>query len=203
MALGSSVIECIGIGGGQKMNAYSQSLKRKRFLPIVRLFVCIAMLTMLLTSTGCFHTGPDVRTWISVTSVDFAPEDGDYDLNWPGPPRRAWTEKDKEYYQATIKLDQPAPEDFDLFFYVKENKWWSDPVLSLFPFHFFQGATTAQQRFWLVCTRKGRVKGSFGKGDDSHATVYLESSGLASNVDLDTWGWHMNAKRREHDCRCE
>ena len=150
---------------------------------------------------GCFHGVKRDRTTINVNFIDFAPEDGNYDLNWPGPPRRAWTESDKEYYKATIELSAPAPETFSLGFYVKEWGFWSDEELGFFLATFNQGDTRSQPRFWLVCTKRGNVKGDIGK-DDQNAEVFLKSSGLASDINLDTWTWNITATRYYHDVNC-
>lgn len=167
-------------------------------------FVIVAMVSLFFLGGiyGCRHTRP-TQSLVKVNFIDFAPQDGDYDLNWPGPPRRPWTNADKEYYKATIELDVPAPETFNLHFYVKESKFGSDPKLGYFTATFNRDAKRSQPTFWLVCTKAGKVKGNVGKGDDRHANVYLESNGLASDVDLDTWTWEITASRWEHDINCE
>jgi hypothetical protein len=146
----------------------------------------------------------EVDQVIKVTSVDFAADDGNFNLNWPGPPRRPWVEADKEYYTVTVNLSDRAPEAFTFGYYVKENRrWWFDPSLGYLTISFAQGASTAQGKFWLVCTKKGKIKGSLGKGDDCHGIVYLEDSGLAYERDLDNWYYLYEASRKEHTVRCK
>lgn len=182
------------------MNRSFYARGNSKFVRIGTPMTHLILLCVLIINTGCFHTH-EIRTKVSVNLIDFAPEDGDYNLNCPG---EAWTEDDKEYYKATIELSTPAPETFDLGFYIKENRFlWPDPELGFFLATFNQGDTRSQPSFWLVCTRKCKVKGNVGKGDDEHAKVYLESSGLASNVDLDTWYWDIRATRHEHVIRCK
>jgi hypothetical protein len=142
---------------------------------------------------------------ISVTSYTYAAEDSNYDLNWPGPPRREWQEGDKEYYLATVVLSNPATEDFSLGFWIKHNKkFWFDPTLGFFMVKFTGGSNTGTGRFWLVCTKKGKVKGSEGK-DSKHAKVYLEAFSFASEVDERNWAWEGVAHgvhRPENKCNC-
>lgn len=142
---------------------------------------------------------------ISATSYNFVAEDSDYDLNWPGPPRRTWQEGDKEYYLATVELSGPAPEDFSLGFWIKHNKkFWFDPTLGYFMVNFTKGSSTGTGRFWLVCTKKGKVKGNDGK-NGKHAKVYLEAFSIASDIDERTWAFEGIADgvgRPEHKCNC-
>jgi len=149
-------------------------------------------------------TQKGVEQVIKVTSVNFAADDDTFNLNWPGPPRRPWVEADKEYYTVTINLSAPAPEAFKFAYYVKENRrWWFDPSLGYLSASVALGASTAQGKFWLVCTKKGKVKGNLGKGDDSHAVVYLEDSGLSYERELDNWYYRYEAIRKEHTVRCK
>ena len=142
-------------------------------------------------------------THFDVVSVDFTPEDGNYDVNWPGPPRRPWTEADKDFYQVRATISDPAPEDFKLGFWIKEDRsWWPDPTLGSILVSFTNGSIQGNGRFWLVCTKKGKVKGSEGKGDDQHANVYLESFDIAAEVDSNTWTWDYDAPRITYTVNC-
>jgi hypothetical protein len=172
------------------------SFKLTHFAPLAR-YLVLFLPALLIFAEGCNHEDKKIVT--SVNFVDFAPDDGDYDINWPGPPRRPWTEKDKEYYTATIELSVPAPESFSLPFYVKESRFWSDTELGWFMANFAAGSTRSQPKFWLVATKAGRIRGNIVKGDDRHAEVYLKPFGFASDVDLDTWTWNFTARTWYHD----
>lgn len=164
------------------------------------LWTCIALAAVVVLATGVRR-----RTdWdVVVSSVDFKPVDGRYDLNWPGPPRRAWTESDKEYYDATVKLEGNAPGKFALTFAIKADRTaWPDPELGAVTVTVPAGSSTGTARFWLVCTKKGKVKGSTGKDNDSHADVYLEKPSVAQTFGQ-AISWEYTADRKKHVVRCK
>src|SRR3990170_1353399 len=105
------------------INKNTTKTKIIQYLKTLLILICTA-----LSTAACIP--PSGKKIVKVNFIDFAPEDGDYNLNWPGPPRRAWTEADKEFYSVTMELDTPAPESFSLGMYVKEDiSFWSDPEL--------------------------------------------------------------------------
>jgi hypothetical protein len=67
---------------------------------------------------------------------------------------------------------------------------------------FAAGSVSGTGRFWLVCTKKGKVKGNESK-DGREAKVYLESFDIASDIDLGTWTWGVTAPRNTHRVRCK
>jgi hypothetical protein len=163
----------------------------------------VLLIIVLFSMYGCFHTTKPSKQVISVINYQFSPDDRKYNLNWPGPPRRPWTEQDKEYYTVTVDISPAAPEDFNFLLYIKENKFWTDPELGYVLVPFSANATRAQAKFWLVCTMLGKVKGNTGKGDDRHAKVYLEFNMFASEVNLGTWTWQVDEDRPEHVIWCD
>ncbi|HMW18492.1 MAG TPA: hypothetical protein PKN13_11975 [Accumulibacter sp.] len=142
---------------------------------------------------------------VKLNSVDFVPEDGkSYDLRWPGPPRRPWTDADKRTFLVTATLSAPAPEDFSFAFSIKENKTWDvDPVLGSVILHFGRGSTSTQARFWLVCGRKGRIQGELGRDFDGYGNVYLYPGALVSDQSLDNWQFEVTARRIQHAVQCK
>lgn len=142
---------------------------------------------------------------VRLTSVDFAPEDGkSYELKWPGPPRRPWTDADKKTFVVTGSLSAPAPEDFSLAFLIKENKTWDiDPVLSAVVLNFKRGDTTTQNRFWLTCNKKGRIQGDLGRDFDGYGNLYLYSGSQLTDAVLDNWALEVVARRTQHAVQCK
>ncbi len=164
------------------------------------LAVIVSLLFLAIIMAGCNGNGKGL---IKVRFIDFAPEDGDYNLNWPGPPRRAYTDADKEYYKATIELDRKAPETFDLHFYVKQDiSWWPDKKLGDFTATFKAGEVKSEPRFWLVCTKGGNVKGNLDK-DGNAPVVYLQDSGYAFDIQNGDWTYEVTATRYEHKVICK
>lgn len=141
---------------------------------------------------------------IVMNDIDFAPEDGSYNVNWPGPPRREWQDDDREFYSVSVHLSEPAPEHFNIHFVVKENRnYWPDPTLGVVVIDVREGETEPHGRFWLVCTKQGKVKGSSGKGDDGHAVVFLGyPNPVYYNVNKEGWTLGYPPGRHEHTVRC-
>jgi len=145
----------------------------------------------LLKHRGKWRINKDGRAekeyFVKVT-MDFTPTDGGgYDFNWPGPPRREWLYSDRKEYTPTFSFRYGEPPIGALDILIKEDKTGSDPVLARGMYHTGQfwifnrqlsvsrGAPIRTDGvFWLVCTKLGRIKGDYGKGDDRHAKVYME-----------------------------
>ena len=183
------------------MNPYSTKTGQLWFLRTAEFVTLLFLVTSFLTTTGCIHDKK--RTRVNLTKLYFEPIHDGYDLNCPG---RPWTEKDKKKYVGIIELSPPALETFKMDFLVKENRFfWSDPTLGRFTATFSVDTRRTQMNFWLVCTKKCKVKGNQGKGDDGHAMVYLKSAGYTYDRDLDTWTLYDDepTPRYEHDVNCE
>lgn len=179
------------------MNFQFTYRKKLMFTGIIILGMLILIIPHIVTGGG---GGGPVEELVRITFTDFAPVDGDYDMNWPGPPRRPWTESDKEYYKATIELLGPAPCTISIGFYIKSDRFGPDPTLGYFMATFPMGENVATPQFWLVCTKKGKVKGSDGK----HAkcsNVYLEPFSIAK-TQCPIY-WENKAKRWTHKICCE
>jgi hypothetical protein len=104
-----------------------------------------------------------------------------------------WDEAHASYYTPTATLDQPMDVDMSLLIWVMENKRWDgDDHLATFHVTFPAGQTNGiihtnndseersrgfpavtHNKFWLVATKANKIKGNVGKGDDSHANVYI------------------------------
>ena len=160
------------------------------------------VLACLLTLIGCGLTPiPPIPT-VNLTSVDFSPDDGTYNVNWPGPPRRPWTNADREFYQVTATLSARPPGFVGLHFWVKEDRSLaSDPILGDLLLLFDENHTTAESGFWLVCTQLGRLRGNIAREDDGHAWIYLELEG-PSVQDFGTWILRYTAVRKKHLVVC-
>jgi hypothetical protein len=148
---------------------------------------------------GIPWSGPTGTQAVKVKTLDFVPASGSsYDLNWPGPPRRNLQYADVKHYTPSIVLDSPTPRRLTLGFWVKESRsLWFDDMLGSFTAIFNRCSTVpddivcvnvgvggqtpagapAQTRgtFWLGATKKGKVRGNEGRGDDRDAEVYLEA----------------------------
>jgi hypothetical protein len=71
---------------------------------------------------------------IKVKTLDFVPAAGaNYDLNWPGQPRRRLQYADVSHYRPVIELDAPTQRRLTLGFWVKEDRsMWFDDTLGSF-----------------------------------------------------------------------
>jgi hypothetical protein len=129
-----------------------------------------------------------------VKTLDFSPDDGNWNVNWPGPPRRPWTAADVEYFTPTIELAYTV--DFDLVLQVdvvEDRNWGGNIQLGRFYAEFEAGNvlpsviranndSVEQSRglpprtfgkFWLVVTKAGKLRGNSEKEDNGHANVFL------------------------------
>ena len=130
-----------------------------------------------------------------VKTLDFSPDDGNWIVNWPGPPRRAWTAADVEYFTPTIELAYKLNFDLVLQVDVIEDRGWPFENIRLGRFYaeFEAGKvlpsviranndSLEQSRglpprtfgkFWLVVTKAGKLRGNSEKEDNGHANVFL------------------------------
>jgi hypothetical protein len=144
---------------------------------------------------------PDPNTSFALEweELDFVPDDDNFDINWPGPPRRELRFSDVEKFWPILTLKHAVPTDVTLHFWIKADRTgWPDPTLGSFFANYSAGfrstldvhypnavgdseapsnaPSSGELRllFWLGCTKAGRVKGNEGRDDDGHARVYLE-----------------------------
>lgn len=141
---------------------------------------------------------------INVSKIDFTPQDGgSYDIEWPGPPRRALVYSDLKHYTPVIELEKKAPIEFTIIFAIKEYK--KDIELGLFTAHFNVGQTTPTEirevnympgppkdvdgsppytigSFWLGIGQQGKLRSNTGTGDDGHGQVCLKTFWWAPKV---------------------
>jgi hypothetical protein len=159
------------------------------------LCICLALSTL----HGCGRN--PCYAWVEIVDLDFTPKVGDWNLNWPGPPRRALKWSDTKQYDPTLKVNKKV---FSvLTVEVREDRSFaSDPKLGEMKVYLNDqsyeatdfrtdnksgeaktpdGAPDSSQDFWLGCTSKGEVRGSHGKGDDRHARVYLVAKRLVED----------------------
>lgn len=155
-----------------------------------------------------------------IQTLDFRPVDGNYDINWPGPPRRAITYGDCEHYVVDIQLDRDAPCDFSRTFKITEKRWWGWDTLGQFTASFTEGSgvpTISYSRqccgasaypsgapssltdgtFWIGCTKKGKIKANGEKGDDGHALIRLDKVNKDDGIGVS--GYNFSP---QHDVNC-
>ena len=141
---------------------------------------------------------------IFLQSADFTPQDGDYNVDWPGPPRRKWRESDKEYYNITATLSRPALEDFSMGFYIKEEiEGWFDKEIGYAFVNFNDVSAEGTGTFWLVGTKERKIKGNSNK-NGKVATLYLEPFEIVSGVDIH--GWSLSTRTfasKKHKVICK
>lgn len=173
------------------------SIKHSRVLALTIGFLIVAL------HINCLPR-PE-RTFVEIAAVDFSADDGDYDINWPGPPRRAWTDADREYYTATVVLTNPAPCNLQLVFRVRwDRETVSDKDLGRFSVTVPMGSTKGTGQFWLVCTKEGRVKGNIDK-DNSSASIYCDLASSTPRVSgcPSLYVEAGYSERYRHTCNCK
>ena len=137
----------------------------------------------------------------TVVRLNFSPLHGmTYDLDWPGPPRRPIRWQDTKLYYVEVELDRPAPVDMPFSFYVREDvSGWFDTELGFVSITIRKGRVTPMSQdivgvaagggaiapigtpnpvrggFYLGCTKKGKVKGNYGK-NGRNANVFIEEA---------------------------
>jgi hypothetical protein len=135
---------------------------------------------------------------VTLLSVDFTPVDSsNYNLNWPGPPRRMLKWSDVKIYKPIVKIE-PIARDVTLYFWVREDRAGCDLDLGMFYVTIKAGNTEPNDSdiigpsasgsgkapigapnnaiggFYLGATKKGKVKGSEDKnGRESEIYVML------------------------------
>jgi len=165
---------------------------------------------------GCYNEFTSVR----LNGFDFNPQSGNYDANWPGPPRRDLTYADVKHYVPFFNIAHFASRhNVRVNFWIKERQTFSDTTLGFFSVDFrpaneggmaivtylsavgdARTPTGAPQEttgtFWLGCTRAGKVRGNEGRGDDGYAEVYLERFNIAQG------NFSAPARSPTHVVRC-
>lgn len=163
--------------------------------------------------TGCFsgRAGFEYRceatdqNCVNITLLDYRPQSGNYDINWPGPPRRLLTYSDVKHFVLDLSIDRPAPSAFSITFDIEEDRWWGWDRLGRLTANFAADSTTptitypAQccganrvpagtpnplvgPTFWIGCTQAGKIKANGEHGDDHIADVRLKRSNTQGNV---------------------
>lgn len=144
-------------------------------------------------------------TSIKIMKFDFSPKSGgNFDINWPGPPRRQLKYSDVKHYIPIIELESQSPIGFTLIIAVREyreslgiDELMSDVDLTDLRVRFEAGNRTPSEirmvnhiagppkdpdgspqytfgSFWLGISKAGKIRGNVGTGDDGHALVYME-----------------------------
>jgi hypothetical protein len=183
----------------------------QKLTPVVSVSACVD------TSFPEFHLRP----------IDYQPIDGDYGMNWCGPPRQNLDWSCVEFYKPIVELKSSARCDVYFVIVIREDvSWWFDNELGLFSVTIRQGnkvpkdediicratcSINAPQNspdcstgsFWLGCTKKGKVRGNEGKSDGRSADVFIEISSY-----LFEWGgvryieMDDNKQSPRHTIRC-
>lgn len=149
--------------------------------------------------SGCFHTPkPDEDpNRYRVTNVYYQPFTGsNVDIDWVNPGNNL-NYSNVKIYTPIVQLENPAPRNLSFNINVWESRSvFSDYLLGSFSAYINQGSqsvtsvntpnfnTSANvvpvgapayetRGFWLGCTKKGKVRGNEGRGDNSQADVYL------------------------------
>ena len=159
--------------------------------------VFIVMAVCLFSTVGRAQADVPIR----LIYVDFEPEDGTYKIDWPSP-RRKWRESDKEYYDITAFIDVPAPCSLKLGFWIKQNRTlWFDKELGSTTLIIKENTVEGHGRFWLVCTKKGKVKSNENK-NGRKAKIYVEAftEVFQSECDIDL---RLSYEQNNHTCRCK
>jgi hypothetical protein len=174
--------------------------------PMIRSMLVIAAILVLAGASvhSCPDQEPGPSTRVTIVAEDFVPNDGSYSINWPGPPRRPWTDADKEYYTVTVTLQKPAPCDFQLVYGVRWDRAnWFDKDIGAVLVSFTRGVAQGTGQFWLVCTQKGKVKGSMDK-DDNSPNLFLDLNTIVQPVSPGCPSLDVvrSCPRPEHRCNC-
>jgi hypothetical protein len=173
---------------------------RRSPLTLNSVFVLALWSGMALLQQQCTPDMTNTSYELEWDELDFVPDDDNYDINWPGPPRRKLRYSDVEKYWPILTLKHAVPTDVRLHFWIKADRTaWPDPTLGSFYADYSAGfripllevhypnavgdavaplnaPSSGETRalFWLGCTQAGKVKGNEGRDDDGHARVYLE-----------------------------
>ncbi|UCF06579.1 MAG: hypothetical protein JSV33_06005 [bacterium] len=151
-----------------------------------------------------------------------------YNINWPGPPRRLLRYADVKHFKPLIELKTKAPIGFLLMINVKEYReaWGVDELVSDIELTYFTARFEVGKRipteikmvnhikgpprdpggsprytfgsFWLGASKRGRIRGNIGTGDDRHARVYLE---LFSLWVPEVRGYQLTGKKKSRKYR--
>src|SRR6266850_3349255 len=148
---------------------------------------------------------PGETNCVVLAAKDFSPQDGSWNINWPGPPRRELTFSDLEHFTVNLQLDRNAPQTFSRDFLIREDRWYGWDTLGQFTATFAAGSRTPSisypsqccgatgspsgtpnplvgSTFWVGCTKRGRVKANGRYGDDGNATIRLEKVNKSDGI---------------------
>lgn len=153
--------------------------------------------------------------------IDFRPATGSsYNIEWPGPPRKPLSYPDVKFYVSSLTLGKPAEAGYASRIKIMAHRqWWWDKALGEFEALYAAGNTEptvvryasalsgsvapvnapaeTQGKFWLGCTRLGRVKGNIAH-HQAETVVYLkeENRALPGNVTI------LGRVSPKHSVRC-
>lgn len=178
--------------------------------------------TDFVTAAARYSAGASIK----FKPFDFSPRRGSrtFDIGESGAARGPLRWVDAKLYVPSVSLTSPAPAEVTLCFWVKDDvsMGW-DTTLGVFCVTIRKGATAPHRHdikaftsagqthrgasafhygsFWLVCTRRGRVRGSENEEGGS-GDVYIESFGqlFTGGAAVD---WRVSAPQSpRHRVRC-
>jgi len=147
---------------------------------------------------------PNETNCVVLSKIDFAPQDGSWNLNWPSP-RHSLVFAEAKRFRVILELDRNAPETFSRDFLIKEDRWFGWETRGQFTATFNAGsrtpvisypsvccgadtipsgtpATLSDGTFWMGCTRLGKVKANGPHGDDGNARLRLEKVNKSDDI---------------------
>ncbi|MEE8143607.1 MAG: hypothetical protein V3T77_10945 [Planctomycetota bacterium] len=156
------------------------------------------VILMLLPSLGC-HSSRATTTRVvhyNVTQLDFRPKNHDWRIDWP---RRPWRFGDETYFIPELKIEPFAHQTLELEIRIYEDRSFRRDVhIGTLWAIFFAGRDQPQyfshapdewvkyrgfppgntrNKFWLLYTPTGRIKGNAGEGSRGDCKVYLRVMG--------------------------
>jgi len=143
---------------------------------------------------------------VTISRLDFTPITAtDYNMNWPGPPRRDLNYSDLYHFKPIIELQSGASKKFSRDFDIVRacSGFWcwllGDDMIGYFTATFEQGSTQVNEiqcvttpagtdlrvptgspeitygDFWMGCTKKGYIRGNVDK-DSREGDIYISIS---------------------------
>ena len=139
-------------------------------------------------------------------NINFVPETGNsYNIEWSGPPREPLNYDQVKFYIPQIELVIPATRNYLQRYKIKVDRWFGDKQIGEFEALYDAGQTEpriiryasflqlseppsnapveTKGKFWLGCTKRGKVKGNIGKHSNS-VVIYLEEDDIRLSSDL-------------------
>lgn len=162
---------------------------------------------------------------IDVSRFGFRPKDGaQFNINWPGPPRRPIRWSDVKMYLPVLKLREPSPSNTEYHLRVmQDRKWWFDRELGYIKVVIRYGRTEPLDEdifgpsgngtapsgaptwyrggFYLGCTKRGNVKGNVAHAGRS-ANVYVQWLYTYEHCLYEDPVWHDAIESPRHSVSC-